>query len=79
MFPNEVEAPDPRHNTPLVAIGPQRCRYIVSDSTRDAICCGAPTIHELSSWCLHHALRVYEPRLTRAERDERRELQRRAA
>jgi hypothetical protein len=79
MFPNEIAAPDARHNTSLIAIGPRRCRYIVSDTTRDAVCCGAPTIAETSSWCLYHALRVYEPRLTRAEREERREQQRRAA
>ena len=79
MSPYEIAAPDPRQNTPLIAIGPRRCRYIVSDTTRDAVCCGAPTIAETSSWCAYHALRVYEPRLTRAEREERREQHRRAA
>lgn len=79
MVPTEIAAPDPRHNTPLVAIGPRRCRYIVSESTRNAVCCGAPTTSEVSSWCEYHTLRVYEPRLTRAEREERRDPQRRAA
>jgi hypothetical protein len=57
-----------RHHTPLPAIGPRRCRYIMSDGTRDAISCGAPTISDLSRWCLHHARLVDEPRLTAAER-----------
>ena len=58
-----------RHHTPLLAIGKRRCRYIMSDGTRDAICCGAPTISDLSSsWCLHHARLVDEQRLTAAER-----------
>jgi hypothetical protein len=44
----------------------------VSDSTRDAICCGAPTISDLSSWCAGHARLVYEPRLSASEREQRR-------
>ena len=56
-----------RHHTPLLAIGPCRCRFIVSDSTRDAICCGAPTQSDLSSWCPDHARVAYEPRLTAAK------------
>jgi hypothetical protein len=70
MFLNETDAPDARYHTSLLKIGPRRCRYIVSESTRNAVCCGAPTTDELSSWCAHHALRVYEPRLTRAEREQ---------
>jgi hypothetical protein len=62
MFVNDNAAA--RHHTPLLAIGPNRCRFIVSDSTRDAICCGAPTQSDLSSWCADHARVVYEPRLT---------------
>ena len=61
-----------RHPTPLLSIGPRRCRFIASDSTRDAICCGAPTISELSSWCAGHARLVYEPRLSASEREQRR-------
>jgi hypothetical protein len=57
-----------RYHTPLLAIGPRRCRFIVSDGTRDAICCGDPSRSELSSWCAHHARLVFEPRLTAAER-----------
>src|SRR5689334_1035941 len=47
MFTNDSAAAA-RHHTPLLAIGPHRCRFIVSDGTRDAICCGAPTISDLS-------------------------------
>jgi hypothetical protein len=61
-----------RHPTPLLSICPRRCRFIVSDSTRDAICCGAPTISDLSSWCAVHARLVYEPRLSASEREQRR-------
>jgi hypothetical protein len=61
-----------RHHTPLPSIGPRCCRYIVSDDTRDAICCGAPTTSELSSWCAYHARLVYEPRRSASERDKRR-------
>jgi len=68
MFTND-NAASARHHTPLLAIGPNRCRFIVSDSTRDAICCGAPTQSDLSSWCLDHARVVYEPRLTAAGRE----------
>jgi hypothetical protein len=63
---------DPRYHTALLSIGPRRCRYIVSDSTRDAICCGAPTTSDLSSWCAHHTRLVYEPRLPRSDREQRR-------
>ena len=67
MFVNDNAAA--RHYTPLLAIGPGRCRYIVSDSIRDAICCGAPTQSDLSSWCADHARVVYEPRLTAARKE----------
>ena len=72
MFSNDNAEPDPRHHSPLLSIGPRRCRYIVSESTRDAVCCGAPTTSDLSSWCAYHTLLVYEPRLSRAEREQRR-------
>ena len=72
MFTNDNAAPTTRHHTPLLAIGPHRCRFIVSEGTRDAICCGDATISDLSSWCAHHARIVYEPRLTAAEREQRR-------
>jgi hypothetical protein len=72
MYTNDNADTTPRHQTPLLSIGPRRCRFIVSDSTRDAICCGAPTISDLSSWCAGHARLVYEPRLSASEREQRR-------
>jgi hypothetical protein len=72
MYTNDNADTTPRHQTPLLSIGPRRCRFIVSDSTRDAICCGAPTISDLSSWCAGHARLVYEPRLSAAEREQQR-------
>lgn len=72
MYTNDNADKTPRHQTPLLSIGPRRCRFIVSDSTRDAICCGAPTISDLSSWCAGHARLVYEPRLSASEREQRR-------
>jgi hypothetical protein len=72
MLTNDKPAPPERHHTPLLKIGSRRCRYIVSDTTRDAVCCGAPTISDVSSWCAYHARLVYEPRLSAAERDRRR-------
>jgi hypothetical protein len=72
MITNDNARASPRHHTPLLSIGPRRCRYIVSESTREAICCGAPTTSDLSSWCAYHARLVYEPRLSRSEREQRR-------
>src|SRR4051812_43230826 len=68
MFTNDNDAAA-RHHTPLLAIGPRRCRFIVSDSTRDAICCGAPTQSDLSSWCADNSRVVFEPRLTSGRRE----------
>ena len=72
MSTDRNAGPDPRHQTSLISIGPCRCRYIVSESTRDAVCCGAPTTSDLSSWCAYHTRLVYEPRLPRSEREQRR-------
>lgn len=72
MFRNPAAEPSSHHHTPLLAIGPRRCRFIVSEGVRDAICCGAPTNSDLSSWCSYHAGLVYEPRLSAAERAQRR-------
>lgn len=71
MHTNDNAVPS-SHHVSLLDIGPRRCRFIVSDTTRDAICCGAPTTSELSSWCTHHTRLVFEPRLTAAEREQRR-------
>ena len=72
MSTNPNAGPNPRYHTPLIAIGPRRCRSIISESTRDAVCCGAPTTSDLSSWCAYHTRLVYEPRLSRPEREQRR-------
>ena len=72
MFTNDNQEPMSLHHTPLLEVGPRSCRYIVSASTRDAICCGAPTTSDLSRWCEHHTRLVYEPRLSTAERQQRR-------
>ncbi len=72
MFTKPHAEPDPRHHTPLLSIGPRRCRYIVSETTRNAICCGAPTTSDASSWCAYHTRLVYEPRLSRSEREQQR-------
>lgn len=72
MYTNDNAEPSSLHHAPLLTVGPHRCRFIVSSSTRDAICCGAPTTSDLSSWCAHHTRIVYEPRLSAAERERRR-------
>ncbi|HEU4518447.1 MAG TPA: GcrA family cell cycle regulator [Microvirga sp.] len=69
MYPSEIAEPSPRHQTSLIDARARQCRFIVSDGTREAICCGAPT-SETSSWCAWHRQIVYTPRL--AERDRRR-------
>jgi hypothetical protein len=69
MYAPEIAEPSPRHQTSLIDARPRQCRFIVSDGTREAICCGAPT-SETSSWCSFHRQIVYTPRLT--ERDRRR-------
>jgi hypothetical protein len=69
MYASEIAEPSPRHQTSLIAARARQCRFIVSDGTREAICCGAPT-SETSSWCAWHRQIVYTPRLS--ERDRRR-------
>ncbi len=61
-----IAEPNPHHQTSLLELRARQCRFIVSDSTRDAICCGAPT-PENSSWCHWHRQLVYIP-----ERERRR-------
>ena len=38
----------------------RQCRFIVSESVREAVCCGAPT-SETSSWCAWHRHVVFTP------------------
>ena len=53
-----IPEPDPRLQTEFLKARARQCRYIVSESARDAICCGAPT-REGSSWCAWHRRLVY--------------------
>ena len=57
-----------KHRTPLLKAGNRECRYIVSDDLKDAICCGNPTTSDISSWCSGHSRLVYEPRVSREEK-----------
>jgi hypothetical protein len=51
--------PSPKHAVELIKAGFAQCRYIVSDSSEPALCCGAPT--DGGSWCDWHRHIVYEP------------------
>ena len=66
MLPQIVAEPSPQYRTTLLDARARQCRFIVSDDTRNAICCGAPT-SETSSWCQWHRQLVYIP-----ERERRR-------
>ena len=50
--------PSPHHHTPFLEVRAFQCRFIVSEDTRDAVCCGAPT-SGTSSWCEWHRQLVY--------------------
>jgi hypothetical protein len=50
--------PSPRHHIPLLEARAFQCRFIVSEDTREAVCCGAPT-SGTSSWCEWHRQLVY--------------------
>ena len=67
MFTRNHAEPSPRFRTPLLDVGSRQCRFIVSEGTRDAICCGAPTA-DASSWCPWHEQLVFTPRLSEHER-----------
>lgn len=66
MVPLTVAEPSPQHRITLLDARARQCRFIVSDDTRNAVCCGAPT-SETSSWCRYHQQLVYLP-----ERERRR-------
>jgi hypothetical protein len=55
-----IPEPDPRLRTDFLKARAGQCRYIVSESARDAICCGSPT-SGASSWCAWHRKIVYVP------------------
>jgi hypothetical protein len=67
MFAPAVAEPSPHYRITLLAARARQCRFIVSEGTRDAICCGAPT-SETSSWCEWHRQLVYTPRLSGRDR-----------
>jgi len=52
-------APASKHTVELIKAGYAQCRYIVSNSSEPALCCGAPT--DGGSWCNWHRDIVYEP------------------
>jgi hypothetical protein len=58
--------PSPQHQTTLLRLRARQCRFIVSESPQEAVCCGAPT-RENSSWCNWHRQLVFIP-----DRDRRR-------
>jgi hypothetical protein len=53
-----LTVPSPRHHIPLLEARAFQCRFIVSEDTREAVCCGAPT-SGTSSWCEWHRQLVY--------------------
>ena len=55
-----ITEPDPRLQTQFLKVRERQCRYIVSESARDAICCGSPTSGD-TSWCAWHRRMVYVP------------------
>ncbi len=57
-IPSDVRPPSNRHAVELIKAGYAQCRYIVSENSRPAICCGAPT--DGGSWCDWHRHIVYE-------------------
>lgn len=69
MSVTDIAAPSPRHHIRLIDTRARQCRFIVSDGSGEAVCCGAPT-SETSSWCSWHRHVVFMPRLS--ERDRRR-------
>ncbi len=56
--------PSQQLRTSLLDVRARQCRYIVSDSPREAVCCGART-PENSSWCEDLRLLVFVPERVR--------------
>jgi hypothetical protein len=69
MTAADVAEPSPHYHTPFVDVRARQCRFIVTDATDEAVCCGAPT-SETSSWCPWHQQVVFVQR--QAGRDWRR-------
>ena len=58
MSSRELRAPSRKHAVQLIKAGFAQCRFIVSETSMPAICCGAPT--DGGSWCAWHRHIVYE-------------------
>jgi hypothetical protein len=63
----EVSPPPQHHAVELIKAGFAQCRYIVSEPSQAAICCGAPT--DGGSWCGWHRKIVYEAARPRVRHD----------
>jgi hypothetical protein len=55
--PAELQPPSAKHAVALIKVRDGQCRFIVTEPTRRAICCGAPTSG--GSWCAFHRRIVY--------------------
>jgi hypothetical protein len=62
-----VRPPSRQHAVELIKAGYAQCRYIVSESSEPALCCGAST--DGGSWCSWHRHIVYEPARQRVRPD----------
>ena len=67
MTRTSPKEPSGKHTVELIKAGFSQCRYIVSESSEPALCCGAPT--DGGSWCDWHRRIVYEPARQRVRPD----------
>ena len=58
VMPPDDRRPSTRYAVELIKAGFAQCRYIVSEGSQPAICCGAQT--DGGSWCTWHRQIVYE-------------------
>ena len=63
----DVRPPSGKHAVQLIKAGFAQCRFIVSDASVPAVCCGAPT--DGGSWCAWHRQIVYEASRPRVRSD----------
>ena len=63
----KVRPPSSKHAVPLTQAGFAQCRFIISNTSAPAICCGAPT--DGGSWCEWHRHIVYESSRQRVRTD----------
>ena len=59
VISRDAQPPSQKHAVELIRAGFAQCRYIVSEESQPAMCCGAPT--DGGSWCDWHRDIVYEP------------------